>query len=397
MKVAIVTRYFPPRTDAIGDYANHLAYALAQSGIETILVTSAGGVTSPENAFISVKPVIRNWGWGGIGAIIATIRNLAADAVNLQYVPHLYGRYGMNLAMAALPLFLRVGIKKPVITTCHELLSHKPSGLKGWLLQIIYLLQVWLILLGSSKVIVPAVWQEKQIQCYFRRLSRKVCRIPVGTNIPVVTVEKAPGPSRPIKDREHPLTLGTFGTGHPWWQYEMAMEILKGLQNRGIQIRLLCIGNIEGSNPKYYRRLRQLETVLGLAGSIEWTGRCSPEEVSQHLQSIDIFLALQETGITARNSSLVAALAHGLPIIATRGPDADEWLLNSSALCVVDSKNPSEAIEVAARLAVHPPERKELHQRALDFYHYYFSWERIRDQFLETIASVQPIRSTASC
>ncbi len=391
MRIAIITRHVPPTRDAVGEYACRLAQALARAGVNPVIVTSAGRVRPVELAGIRVEPVARSWGWIGMVRLLRAIRNLDVEVVNLQYVPHMYGRYGFNLAVAALPFLLKVGARKPVITTCHELLSHYPSGLKGWLMQVVYLVQAWLILSGSARVIVPVEWQERQIHRYFSRLDRKVVRIPAGTNIPEVA------PPRHEGEKGDLLTLGTFGTGHPWWQYEMAMEILKKLLTQGIQARLLCIGDIEGSNPEYYRQLRQVEARLGLAGTVEWTGYCPAEKVSHYLHSVDIFLALQRSGVTARSTALIAALAHGLPVVATRGPDADHWLLESGAMVIIDPTDIEKAAREVAQLVEDHQARRDLGRRAREFYQQQLSWETISQQFLDAVASVQTAGGGVGC
>ena len=381
MKIVLISRHLPPRIDAVGDYTYRLAHTLAQVNVQTVLVTSKGFVTTAEDLRVDIKPIVQNWGCFGVWNLANTLRTWEIDAVNFQFVPHMYSRFGINLAIAMCPFLLRIRLKKPVMTTCHELLSHKPVGVSGWLLQSAYLLQAWLILLGSSRLTVPAAWQERLLRRYFPCLSQKIVRIPVGANI--LPKNFSPNTQKGI------VTLGTFGSGHPWWQYEMAMAILKGLRILKIPARLLCIGNVEGSNPEYYQRLRQREIALGLSGFIEWTGYCSVEEVSRRLRAVDIFLALQKSGITSRSTALMAAMAHGLPIVATRGPDADEELLESGSLCIIDPLDLSEAVETVAQLALNSVEQKELGRRAELFYQERFSWEKIRDLFLDAVKSTQ--------
>lgn len=388
MKLAIVTWHLPPHVGGVADYASRFAYSLAQQGIEIAHLTSCGQASPLRHSSIQVYPTVRQWGWFGIFPLLLKIKRLNVDVINLQYVPHTFGRYGFNLAIATFPLLARLATGKSVITTCHELLDHRPSGLKARFLQAIYLAQASLILLGSSRVVVPAVWQERQLRRYYPRLSKKVRRIPVGSNIPVMPagagLETSPAGQHP------PLTLGIFGTGHPWEQHEVAMKILKGLLDIGLQAKLLCIGDLPGCNPDRYRKLRRYETEMGLSGLIEWTGWIPGEEVSHCLQSVDIFLALHRSGITGRSSTLIAALAHGLPVIAAGGPDADDWLIESGAMEIVAPRDPAGAIQAATKLASDASLRKHLGQQALRFHQRHFSWEAIRAEFLDVIASLCP-------
>lgn len=386
MKVVVVTRHLPPKTDGVGDYTYQLSLALAKAGLQMVLLTSIG--TAPEkHPLLEIQPAVKDWGWGGVFRMVSAVRKLKPDLFCLQYVPHLYSRFGFNLAAASLPLMVRLATGCPVITTCHELLGHHPRGLKAWTLQGAYLFQAWLLLGGSAAVIVPVVWQEAQLRRLFRRLSRKVRRIPVGPSIPM-DAAKPPSISRPGSNNSREIMLGTFGTG-PWWQHAMAMEVLSGLRATGLQVRLLCLGDLENAQPRYYQRLRALEMRLGLQGAVDWAGRRSSEELSQALRSVDVFLALHETGITGRSTSLATALAHGLPIVATRGPDADPWLLESGAVLAVDPHDVQAAIRSIRLLIDDPSARQALSQRAREVYALYCSWKTISRQFLEVVESLR--------
>lgn len=335
---------------------------------------------------MSIHPVLHNWGWLEMIRLARRLRMKQVDVVNLQYVPHMYSRFGLKPSVAALPALLRILARKPTLTTCHELLGHKLFTLKEWLLQAAYLFQAWLICSGSRWVVVPTCWQERQLKRRFPWLAGKIRRIPVGNNISVVAEGKPRAHGGAPAVEPNSVVLGMFGVGHPWCQYEMGLKILKGLLEKGIRARLLCIGDIASSNPEYYNQLRKMEAALGLSGSVRWTGWLPPDEVSRHLQSVDIFLALHSAGVTARNTTLVTALAHRLPIVATRGPDADDWLISSGAMSIMDPHNPSEGIGAVMRLAKDASARSELGQRALAFYEKHFSWETISGQLLDVIS-----------
>lgn len=389
MRIAIVTRHLPPRVGGVSDYASQFAYILATYGIAVIHLTSSGPATPLSHPSIRVCPIVRRWGWFGVTHLILSIRELNVQVINFQYVPHMYGRYGANLTMALFPLLVRLGTGRPVVTTCHEILYHTPSDLKMWLSQAIYLFQACLILLGSSKVIVPTAWQEIRLRRCYPWLSKKVFRIPVGNNIPVVPM--AGHPQAPYSHRAQQLTLGTFGMRQSCQQYKMVMKVLKGLLNPGLKINLLCIGDLHGYNPDLYRHLRQYEVEQELSGLIRWTGLISAEEISHHLRSIDIFLALNQSGVSASNSSLIAALAHGLPIIATRGPDTDEWLLKTEAMAFVDPYDLPGVLRAAKTLAMDPLSRRKLGEQSLTLYRNHFSWDTIRCQFLQLISPTSKI------
>jgi glycosyltransferase involved in cell wall biosynthesis len=115
------------------------------------------------------------------------------------------------------------------------------------------------------------------------------------------------------------------------------------------------------------------------------------------LHSVDIFLALQRSGITARSTALIAALAHGLPIVATRGPDADLWLLESGTMVIIDPTDIEKAVREVAQIAGDHQARRNLGRCAREFYQQHLSWETISEQFLDAVASVQTAGGGVGC
>lgn len=387
MTVLLLARYVPPRVDAVGDYTVQLARALAEQGLEVVIVTSTGPVAASPHPRVQIEPIIERWTWGGCRRVAAVIRRQRADVLNLQFVPHLYGRYGVSLGVAAWPLLLRIWTGCPVVTTCHELLGHRPSGIRQWLLQGLYGWQAFLIMAGSRVVVVPAVWQETQLRRTFPWWASQVRRIPVGPSIPPSgSIEPAPFDAPAVPPR---LTLVTFGAGHPWWQYERALVLLKAVREAGLSARLICLGAIETTNPVYAQRLRAHAQTLGLSERVEWSGALPPEAISRVLHRADLFLAFQRAGVTARSTAVVTALAHGLPIVATCGPDADAWLLESGGVIAVDLTDWSGTVRTVVRLLRDPAARQRVRDRAAALYRDQFAWDVLAQRWADVFEAVR--------
>jgi len=390
MRIAIICRFLPPAINAVGEYASHLARALCRKGMRVSLVTSTGRTSEPTEAMgpVEIHRVVSSWGWAGMSRLAHFLRSQRFDVVHFQFVPQMYGRWGIALPAACLPLLLRARAGPQVLTTCHELLSYRPAGLRNLFLQRLYLLQAFLLLRGSARLIVPTEWQERLACESFPRYAAKITRIPVGANVLPLGQEGSALTGSARKPATDPLRLGTFGTGHPWWRYEDALIVLKGLRDEGLPVHLVCIGDIAGTHPTRYQKLRNLERQLGLTGAVQWTGPIPAHEVSRLLRSVDVFLALQDRGITARSTALMAAFAHGLPIVATDGPLADRWLTDSGALEVVEPGNPASAQAAISSLARNPERRRELADRSRSFYDKNLSWEALSARILEVTRSL---------
>lgn len=386
MNIALATRALPPQPDSVGGYTFHLAEAFAQKGHRVLVLASEpsageGGETRP----FTVRRLPGWWRFRTWPRLMEELRRFKPDLVNLQYIPQLYSRDGLHFGVALLPSRIRREVGCPVVTTCHELLAHHPTNWLGKFLQIAYGAQAWLILRNSAGVIVPVEWQEKQLLRCFSRFGSKIRRIPVGTNVLPLPLNSIP--SRPSPSAE--TVLGTFGTG-PWWDHAMALDLLRALLDRNVHARLLILGDIEGSHPTYYFELRKKEASLRLAGRVEWSGRLSAAELSEKLRWIGLFLAFQPAGVTARSTALAAALSHGLAIVATRGPDADRWLIQSGAMEIIPPDRLEEAVERVQQLLENPSRRESLSARAQAFFREHLSWEKISDRYLQAVSEWCP-------
>src|SRR5712691_5564112 len=113
VKICLLTAEYPPDVGGVGDYTRRLGEALAAlgAGVEVLTgrgVGRAGGFPAlPESRPPDQPPVRRwvpSWGWRGRRALIAALRELAPDVVNIQYQT---AAYGMRPTINLLPLTLR--------------------------------------------------------------------------------------------------------------------------------------------------------------------------------------------------------------------------------------------------------------------------------------------------
>ena len=278
-KICIITGHFPPQHSAVGDYVLRLSEALVDNGAQVCVLTSISARETVIKEGVKVFAVTNRWGARGVWQIIKILRQVKPRVVSLQYTPQMYNRYGIALAVALLPLVIRFILKLPVITTCHEFISPSPRTFKAAFLQVFYVMQTFLILLGSCRVVVPVERHIEILETYYRPLARKARLIPVGSNIPVCTINNQISARENISRQEN-WTITTLGTGHLWWNYEFALRVTSLIRQKGYNIRLVCIGGIEKTNPSYFVTLRSLAERLGLNKCVTWTGYRAAEDLS---------------------------------------------------------------------------------------------------------------------
>src|SRR4029077_3814882 len=70
----------------------------------------------------------------------------------------------------------------------------------------------------------------------------------------------------------------------------------------------------------YSATLKKKISDLGLSASVTWLGYVGSADVSTALQACDVAALLYREGVSERNTTLQAALEHGLPVVTTDGP-----------------------------------------------------------------------------
>jgi glycosyltransferase involved in cell wall biosynthesis len=159
---------------------------------------------------------------------------------------------------------------------------------------------------------------------------------------------------------------------------------LARLLERGKKVKLLMVGGkIGASDPttiNYARRMEVLERESGLG--ILWTGYLDDEEVSANLLASDICVLPYRDGVSLRRGSLMAALAHGLPIISTQPAIQAKELIEGENIVLVPPDDVEALAAKILELAASEGLRRRLGDGARRLSEA-FSWERITE---ETVA-----------
>lgn len=227
----------------------------------------------------------------------------------------------MRPTVNLLPLLLKVLWGKPVIVTFHDLLVPylfpKAGPVREWVNH----------LLARTASATVATNQEDAARLRSWGV-RDVEVIPIGSNIP----NNPPvGFDRDRWRAEHGIAPGTtvlvyFGFLNSTKGLDSLLRALSIFKNRTGQYRLLMVGGGLGASDPTNRATAQaldrLAGELGVKNELLWTGYLGPQEVSAALLSADIAVLPYADGASFRRGSLLAVLAHGLPVITTM-PEAD--------------------------------------------------------------------------
>jgi glycosyltransferase involved in cell wall biosynthesis len=117
-------------------------------------------------------------------------------------------------------------------------------------------------------------------------------------------------------------------------------------------------------------RLRSLAAALGLADRVEFAGRVSDAELSRRYAEADVFV-LPAT-IDARGDTeglgvvLLEALAHGLPVVATRRGGIPDIVIDGETGLLVEDGDAAALARAIERLLADPALARRLAERGAD-------------------------------
>ncbi len=342
MRLALLSAEYPPMPGGVGDYTRRLGEALLQIGHEVTIITGSGPAANT-----SMLPVIRiaeaGWGWGCWPAILSILQHLKPDVLHIQYQT---GAYAMHPAINLLPWRLRRIPGRPIIAvTAHDLLLPylfpKAGPLRGWITR--------KFLRDANGVIVTNASDRRQAIQW--GLPEPIV-IPIGSNIPVAPPENYDRATwRATQGIQANETLiAYFGLISPTKGLDTLLDALEHLP---AYYRVLVIGG-EATAPqdRMFAETIRRRIASGLAARVTITGHCDEPIVSAHLLAADLAALPFVDGASFRRGSLLAALAHGVPVVTTF-PESGDPGDHGQQLC--DGKNalltaPADATALAAAI-----------------------------------------------
>lgn len=401
----------------VGDYSHAIARGLAARGVQVGVLTSlkAAGQTQPEaeGSAYSVLPIVSGWGWSSLRLVARHAREFSADVVHIQYQT---GAYAMHPAINLLPQFVRRLTPSPALrappppllnerrsgegeggrgvgvrtaTTFHDLLVPylfpKAGPVRGWVTR--------QLARTSDAVIATNEQDHAQLAAWNIQASL----IPIGSNIPTAPPagyhRSAWRAQLGIAPDE--ILLCHFGFVNARKGCDTLIRALAELPN----VRLLMIGGQTGaSDPTNAASLEQVRVLIaeqGLSDRVLWTGFTAPDAVTGNFLASDLCVLPYRQGASYQHGTLMAALAHGMPIITTR----PRPLVDSSAglpvrhaslppLCdgenclLVSPDDPHALAQAIARAAASPDLRAKMSAGARALAQH-FTWDRIVEQHVE--------------
>jgi glycosyltransferase involved in cell wall biosynthesis len=366
-RLAIITATFPPDVCGVGDYTQQLGRALAATCDVTIVTARR---KAPRPTDLPVIQAFRRDAPRDIFSAIPELERLRPDWVLVQYDPYSYGAW--HSFNPYLPLMVRrLRRRLPsvrVASIVHETFV-PPSNLRRLLMTSWQRAQLWTLGRASDLVVVVVEAWAKRLSTWFP--NARVIHLPVGNNIPRVAVDPTTLRSELGLPNDR-VILGWLGRTLEH-RSEWLTQAIRATADAGAAPFVVHLGM--GGH--------QAAGVLnGVPSKI--AGVLSTHDLSRYLSALDIYLAPMAEGVSSRRTSVIAALAHGVPVVATAGVATDELFRTESgrALVLVDAERGPSFAETVARLAQSPGEREKLRHGAERLAASHFGWDSIAQTFL---------------
>ncbi len=370
--------------DRLGLSVNVISSTEASQGSATARPSERGTTVERDGLSLTLFPVIDRWDLSSWSRITELLRCVSPHILNIQYQT---AAYQMRPAINLLPWRLRFLDERPkVVTTFHDLklpyLFPKAGPARHWVTKA--------LIRGSEANIATNVEDRMQASAYG---ARNLSLIPIGSNI---------DPQAPLGyDRERwrerwgvgseQTLLSYFGFLNESKGGETLFRALAQLVDSGQKVKLLMIGGRVGSsdpsNVDYLRRMEALINELDLTASISWTDYVDAQEVSANFWASDICVLPYRDGVSFRRGTLMAALAHGLPIISTYPQVEIDEIVEGENMVLVPPDDVQTLVNKVVKLSVLPSLRRRLAQGAAKLSRL-FSWGSIAERTIEVYEEV---------
>jgi|GEM_PF-1404498 len=376
MKICYITAEYPPRIGGVGDYVRHLSRKMVARRYDVTVVTSDGlgrKSSTGKNDSPRVLAVIKKWNFLGLPRLLGVLKAVDADVYVLEYVVYMYGRGGV--APWLFPFFwaFRRRVKRPLVLNVHETFRPKRRGLKGTVLSFISFLILKAAVRGCTLAVVTNTHRKRLLSRLLAFDPKRVLLIPVGANI------LPSGEARHTNEKQNGLRVTSFGI----WNGDRAVEdVVRAVGSTTLRhaVRLFIVGAL-GNDADRVASVRRLCAESGLAGRVEITGSLPPGQVSDYLSRADIFVSPEAGGPSGRRGSLLAALAHGLPVVAYDGCERESVFRDGDNIVLVPEGDVAALVVALNRLAADGALCRALGARARATFEEHFAWSKIAERW----------------
>jgi glycosyltransferase involved in cell wall biosynthesis len=366
-----VSPEYPPEGAGVADYTRQIAAALGARG-EKVEVWSPGG----ERGFHADPGVVPRtlpdrFGIASMRVLGRALRERPEAIIVLQYVPQPFGLKGLNL-----PFFAWLCSRPQALWVMfHEVVYPFVPGdpLRRKLLAAGT--RASLALLGSraDRAFVSIPGWIPYLQAW-ARLKSPAIWAPVPSNLPLAAERTRADALASVGIDGRATVLASFGTlSHAVAEPLLAAlpRLLEGHPER----RLVLIGR---NSREFAARVRD----ASFGSRVVPTGEVDRQTAADLLAASDLALYPFSDGASGRRTSLMAALALGVPVVATEGALTEPLWRESGAVSLTSAGDPNGFATRVDEILSTPSARAAIGRAGKLFYERHFALGQVLAHFL---------------
>ena len=363
----------PGRFDGVADYAARLAASLSTTAPAWLV-----GLPAPGTPAGDVVPEV--------GRLeVASWRDLwrrrrespFADATPLvQYVPQLYVGRIDSLWLLLWLASVRAGGRQAAVTV-HEYAVPAAASVRRVAGRVVLPLVIAVAGALTSHVVTTIGLTDRRLRRLLFWKRRRIALVPVGANI--LPGAAAVPPRTDAAGR--PVVCTLFGQPAAM-SAEAVAAVGAWARGEGERVRVRWVGRARDEIVDFCARRCGLPP-----DTVEVLDHQPAAAVSALLASSDLFLAPLVDGVSTRRTTVVAALAHGLPVVGTDGPSTDPVLRESAACALAPAGEPAGLVARLRTVAADAGARERMGRAARALYESQFTWDAIAAAYLRHLAA----------
>lgn len=408
MKVLIISAAYPPMQAGEATNTYYLCKHLADQGIDVHVLTSAGNESAGDPQ-IHVHPIMGDWSWSEMFRMRSFFRQCAPDVVLLMYIGVMY-KYHPMITFAP-TILKRIFPHVPFVTRYESVfVGANPSktsiparlfrrAMVRWAGGSFVGYSSGTLLRDSDQVIALCDRHRAILIEEWPPVASKVKMIPPPPNMRIVQNDNGMGRRQGrsmLGLRDEDFVIVFFGYLYQTKGIEYLLQAFRLVRRQKKGVKLLFIGgkiglDVEGSSD-YFERMQHMARELELEDDVIWTGpvKSEAEEGSLFLHAADVAVLPFLQGVQLNNSSLSSIAAHGLPVIATRGPLLDSAFTHGHNILLVEPRDEQAIAKHILHLMDDPSLVAGLRAGATQLAQDWFSWDKAVQRTLATFVSARP-------
>lgn len=371
--VLLISPDFPPARGGVADHTLRLAHELSRRGAVAVLTSAANKSVQPFPVHAEIKD------WTDSPTLERVLVALAPTAVLLwQYVPHMYGRGGVNPALGKILRALKHRGRAQLVLA-HEIaapLSPRPHHL--W-----YALnhrRQWRHILATADAVGIsaeawlAEWRTREPQC-----AEKLFLLPSPSAIPVAPVAATHARDWRASQQlpENCRVLAYFGTLAANKQFDWILAAWERAQTASQPVALAVAGGAA-----------EITVPAALRGLFRPLGYLPADDVSRLLHATDVLALPFIDGVSERRTSFMAGLSHACAVATTFGPNTGCTLRAAKFFAATEATDQAGFVTIVNALLSDNARRAQLGTAARTAYHTHYDWPRVIETVAAAIAKI---------